>query len=94
VTLTAVTAPLSIRVEAKNSLTELLRSDRIVVGFFMFSILIMIGVSVWSTAILLPIRLSPGHPGFSSIYYCHITLEYCSSSAGRLLHGHLALGSE
>lgn len=67
-TLTAVTAPLPIRVEVKNPLTELLTSHRIVVGFLVFSILIMIGVTVWSTVILLPIGLVPGHPGFSSVH--------------------------
>jgi hypothetical protein len=78
-TLTAMTAPLSVREEIRISYKQLLASDGIYAGALILAIMTMIVVTVWATIRLLPDGLPPYYLAFRSTYDHSDGLEYCSS---------------
>jgi hypothetical protein len=78
-TLTAITAPLSIREEIRISRKQLLASDRIVAGVLILAIITSIIVTVWTTIRLMPDGLPPYCFTLWHTYDYSDGLGYCSS---------------
>jgi hypothetical protein len=78
-TLTAMTAPLSVREEIRISCQQLLASDGIVAEVLLLAVTTIIIVSVWTTVCLMPEGIPPSYLAFWPTYDYSNGLEYCSS---------------